>query len=248
MKPIQVVLQTFVSGFVFMGRRIPSPAIYRSIGTSTLMIMFALTKALMSQQISHTKKKSKLKQVKQLVWIVCLAGTIFTSKIFILNILLFAFLSYGKDYNRLPPSKQSLITPIIGLSLFVFTYIFVYKNCFKQHLQTKVRFITLSIYHFLMCMAILNEIVGHLEDNIGSSGVATILLPFFMLSLSLVFVYMKGAFSVPKLNDIWSLEKMTSKELCFIPNLLFTIVFLPCFSTCLFFVLYSFGVFPTFYH
>ena len=61
------------------------------------------------------------------------------------------------------------------------------------------------------------------DENIG---VAMLMASFTMLNLPPFLVFAKAAFSVPKLNDIWSLEKMTSKELCWVPNLLFTIVFL----------------------
>ena len=56
----------------------------------------------------------------------------------------------------------------------------------------------------------------------------------------IVIVFAKAAFSVSKLNDIWSLEKMTSKELCCIPNLLFSIVFLSFIPFTFFIVVNSF--------
>ena len=243
MKPTQGILQFFVLQVVFMSRRIPSPSLYRSLMTSIVMIMFAITKALMSKQISHTKKISKLKQVKQLVWIICLAGTIFTANIFNLNNFIWSCVCYGKEYNRSSPSAQKLqlIRTITYATLMIIMCIFIWKNCFKQHLQTKVRFISLSINHIINCMVVcltlIFSIFGQDTGNIGSAGpLITMILP----NLSLVLVFTKAAFSVAKLNDIWSLEKMTSKELCCIPNLLFTIVFLLHFLLVLGAVFWSF--------
>ena len=186
----------------------------------------------MSQQISHTKKISKLKQVKQLVWIICLAGTIFTANIFNLNNFIWRCVCHGKEYNRSSPSaqKSQLIQVIAYATLMIIMCIFIWKNCFKQHLQTKVRFIILSINHIIncivICLILIVSIFGEDTGNIGSAGpLITMILP----NLSLVLVFAKAAFSVAKLNDIWSLEKMTSKELCCIPNLLFTIVILSFF-------------------
>ena len=236
MKPTQAVLQMFVLQVVFFGRRIPSPAIYRSLATSITMIMFALTKALMSQQISHTKKTSKLKLAKQLVWIISLAGTIFTANTIQLNMLVWGFLCYGKEYNRMPLSMQkfNLLGSIISLTLVVFMCSFMYKNCFKQHSQTKVRFIVLSINHIINCIYNLIALIGFVfGQDTGNIGVAGPVIFVFILNSSLVLVFAKAAFSASKLNDVWSLEKMTSKELCCIPNLLFSIVFL---TFCLFFL------------
>ena len=244
MKPNQVILQSFVAGLVFLGRRIAPPSLIRSVVTSITIIMFAITKALMSQQISHTKKTSKLKQIKQLVWIICLAGTIFAVNILQLNVIVWGFICYGKEYNRSPPSthKFSLLLSITGLTLFFFICIFMYKNCFKQHFQTKVRCIILSINHIINCISHLIHlnvfIFGQDTGNVGMAGFHIIMI---ILNLSLVFVFAKASFSVSKLNDIWSLEKMASKELCLIPNLLFTIVFLSFFLFVLGFVLQSFG-------
>ena len=245
MKFTQVVLQFFVIQVVFMARIIPSPAIYRSLATSITMIMFAITKALMSQQTSHTKTISTLKQVKQLLWIICLAGTIFTVNIVRLNVLVYGFVSYGKEYSHTPPSIQSLIGPIIDLSLYVFMCILMYKNCFKQHLQTKVRFIILTIHHIYICWSYsFMLILSFLTEN-SSAVIFVICMLIYNLPLPVVFA--KAAFSVSKLNDIWSLEKMTSKELCCIPNLLFVIVVLTFLGFNLIMVLYSLHVFPTFY-
>ena len=243
MKPTQVVLQFFIIIVVFMARRIPSQAIYRSLATSITMIMFAITKALMSQQISHTKKTSKLKLAKQLVWIISLAGTIFTANTINLSMLVWGILCYGKEYNRIPLSmhKIHLLGSIISLTLIVFMCSFMYKNCFKQHSQTKVRFIVLSINHIINCiydlLALIFTVFG---QDIGNIGVAGPNISFIILNSSLVLVFAKAAFSASKLNDVWSLEKMTSKELCCIPNLLFSIVFLTFFLFILGCVLQSF--------
>ena len=232
MKPTQGILQFFVIQVVFMARRIPSPSLYRSLMTSIIMIMFAITKALMSQQISHTKKISKLKQVKQLVWIICLAGTIFTANIFNLNNFIWRCVCHGKEYNRSSPSaqKSQLIQVISYATLMISMSIFIWKNCFKKDSQTKVRFISLSIYHIINCiidcMVLIISIFGQDTGNIGTAGISIVMI---MLNSSLVLVFAKAAFSVSKLNDIWSLEKMTSRELCCIPNLLFTIVILSFF-------------------
>ena len=69
----------------------------------------------------------------------------------------------------------------------------------------------------------------------------------FLMNLLLVLVFLKAAFTVEKLNDILSLDKMTSKELCPIPNLLFTTVIMISMGFALFWVSYSFHVFPTYY-
>ena len=186
----------------------------------------------MSQQISHTRKTSKLKQIKQLLWIICLAGTVFTANTYALINFVWRCVCYGKEYNRSSPSaqKSQLIQVIAYATLMIIMCIFIWKNCFKQHLQTKVRFIILSINHIIncivICLILIVSIFGEDTGNIGSAGpLITMILP----NLSLVLVFAKAAFSVAKLNDIWSLEKMTSKELCCIPNLLFTIVILSFF-------------------
>ena len=131
---LQVALQIVVLSVVFTGRRIPSPAIYRSIATSITMIMFAVTKALMSQQISHDKKKSKLKQIKQLVWIVCLNIIIFTTNSVQWTSFIYTFITYGKEYNHKSPSDQKmfLIINIIQITLTVAMCIFMFKNFFKH--------------------------------------------------------------------------------------------------------------------
>ena len=218
---------------VFEGRRNPSPAIYISIVTSTTMIMFAITKALISQQISHTQTISKLKQVKHFVWIICLAGSIFITNIVqFFEVFISGLLSYGKEYNRSSPSaqKQQLINAIIYSALVIVMFIFIWKNCFKQHLQTKVRFVILSVYHINSCINLfMTLIVNVFGEDTGYIGVAANFMMFIILNLSLVLIFAKAALSVSKLNDIWSLEKMTSKESCLIPNLLFIIVFLPFF-------------------
>ena len=250
MKSNQVILQWFAIIVVFAARRIPSPAIYRSLATSMIMIMFAITKALMSKQISHTKKPSRLNQFKQLVWIICLAGTIFTAITINLSFLVWGIVCYRKDFNRLPLSmhKYPLFGSIITLTYLVITHILMLKKCFKQHLQTKVRFIIISITHTLFCFVYLftltDVVIG---GDTGNDDVAIFVITFFMLNLCLVIVSAKAAFSVSKLNDIWSLEKMTSKELCGIPNLLFAIVFLTFLGFSLIMVLYSLHVFPTYY-
>ena len=248
MKSNQVILQWFAIIVVFAARRIPSPAIYRSLATSMIMIMFAITKALMSKQISHTKKPSRLNQFKQLLWIICLAGTIFTAITINLSFLVWGIVCYRKDFNRLPLSmhKYPLFGAIITLTYLVITHILMLKNCFKQHLQTKVRFIIISITHTLLCFVYLFSL-SVIGGDTGNDDVAIFVITFFMLNLCLVIVSAKAAFSVSKLNDIWSLEKMTSKELCCIPNLLFVIVVLTFLGFNLIMVLYSLHVFPTFY-
>ena len=203
----------------------------------------------MSQQISHGKKESKLKQITQLLWIVCLNIIIFTTNSVQWTSFIYTFITYGKEYNRESPSDQKmfLIINIIQITLTVAMCIFMFKNFFKPHLQTKVRFLILSIYHLINCLRCTLVILESVYHSNSGFGLTMLYVPFVILNSSLVLVFSKAAFSVPKLNDIWSLEKMTSKELCFIPNLLFTIVFLTILSVGLFFVLYSFGVFPTFY-
>ena len=228
MKPNQVVLQLFVLQVVFWGRRIPSPAIYRSLATSITMIMLAITKTLMSKQISHSKKISKLKQVKQLLWIVCLAGNIFTANITNSSQLFLQFYAYGKDFNRESPSSQKgKILGFIGVSTILFIMcILLFKNCCKRHLQTRIRFIIISIYHILTCVFYSMGIIMVFVEDTGNGGIVVPLTLLIILNSSLALVFTKAAFSVSKLNDIWSLEKMTSKELCCIPNLLFSIVIL----------------------
>ena len=228
MKPTQVVLQLFVLQVVFWGRRIPSPAIYRSLATSITMIMLAITKTLMSKQISHSKKISKLKQVKQLLWIVSLAATIFTANITNSSQLFLQFYAYGKDFNRESPSSQKgKILGFIGVSTILFIMcILLFKNCCKRHLQTRIRFIIISIYHILTCVFYSMGIIMVFVEDTGNGGIVVPLTLLIILNSSLALVFTKAAFSVSKLNDIWSLEKMTSKELCCIPNLLFSIVIL----------------------
>ena len=228
MKPNQVVLQLFVLQVVFWGRRIPSPAIYRSLATSITMIMLAITKTLMSKQISHSKKISKLKQVKQLLWIVSLAATIFTANITNSSQLFLQFYAYGKDFNRESPSSQKgKILGFIGVSTILFIMcIPLFKNCCKRHLQTRIRFIIISIYHILTCVFYSMGIIMVFVEDTGNGGIVVPLTLLIILNSSLALVFTKAAFSVSKLNDIWSLEKMTSKELCCIPNLLFSIVIL----------------------
>ena len=228
MKPPQVILQLFVNQVVFWGRRIPSPAIYRSLATSITMIMLAITKTLMSKQISHSKKISKLKQVKQLLWIVSLAATIFTANITNSSQLFLQFYAYGKDFNRESPSSQKgKILGFIGVSTILFIMcILLFKNCCKRHLQTRIRFIIISIYHILTCVFYSMGIIMVFVEDTGNGGIVVPLTLLIMLNSSLALVFTKAAFSVSKLNDIWSLEKMTSKELCCIPNLLFSIVIL----------------------
>ena len=242
MKSTQVVLQFFIMIVVFTARRIPSPAMTRSLVTSTIMIMFAITKALMSQQTSHTKKTSRLKQFKQLVWIICLAGTIFTSNSIILNQFVWGWLSYGKEYNRASPSLQklTLIVLIASSTLISIVGIFFWKNWFNQHLQTRIKFIMLSILHAINCMTFVYNISIVFAEDIGSEGIVIPSIFVIILNSSLVIVFAKAAFSVSKLNDIWSLEKMTSKELCCIPNLLFSIVFLSFIPFIFLVVVYSF--------
>ena len=211
--------------------------------------MFAVTKALMSQQISHGKKKSKLKQIMQLVWIVCLTVIIFTTNTVQWTSFIYTFITYGKEYNRESPSDQKmfLIINIIQITLTIALCILMFKNFFKSHLQTKVRFFILSIYHLinsLRCALVILESVYHSNSGIG---LTMLYVPYVILNSSLVLVFAHAAFSVKKLNDIWSLEKVTSKNLCLIPNMLFAIVILS--STCfiLYNVLYSLHVFPTYY-
>ena len=137
------------------------------------------------------------------------------------------------------------IVNIVQLTLTIFMLIFMFKNCFKQELQTKVRFLTLSNYHLINCLrCTLVIILWAFNKNIG---LTMLYIPFIILNLSLVVVFAHAAFSVKKLNDIWSLEKMSSKSLCFISNLLLAIVILSSMSFVLYNVLYSLHVFPTYY-
>ena len=211
--------------------------------------MFAVTKALMSQQISHDKKKSKLKQIKQLAWIVCLNVIIFTTNSVQWTSFIYTFITYGKEYNRESPSDQKmfLIINIIQMTLTIAMCIFMFKNFFKPHLQTKVRFLILSIYHLINCLRCTLVILESVYHSNSGIGLTMLYVPYVILNSSLVLVFAKAVFSAPKLNDIWSLEKMTSKDLCFIPNLLFTIVILSSMSFVLYNVLYSLHVFPTYY-
>ena len=123
----------------------------------------------------------------------------------------------------------------------------MFKNFFKPHLQTKVRFLILSIYHLINCLRCTLVILESVYHSNSGFGLTMLYVPFVILNSSLVLVFSKAAFSVPKLNDIWSLEKMTSKDLCGIPNLLFTIAILSSMSFVLYNVLYSLHVFPTYY-
>ena len=70
---------------------------YRSLVTSKEPILLAITKTLMSQQVSHTKKKSKLKQIKQSVWIVLLSGIIFITNIVTLSIFFTSVINYLRE-------------------------------------------------------------------------------------------------------------------------------------------------------
>ena len=243
---LQLALQYFIIIVVFSGRIIPSSSIYRSLVTSTITILLAISKALMSHQVNHTKKTSKLKQIKQTVWIISLSGIIFITNIVVLTNLFAAVIKYGKDYYHMPPlmQKDYLIESIIHVTLIMFMCIFMYKNCFKQHLQTKVRFIILSIYHIFNCMAFSMALINSFcsEDFNNSIGFILPIVQHLILHSSLVLVFAKAAVSATKLNDIWSLEKMTSSELCRIPNFLFTIVFLSFFYSSLNTLLYSFHV------
>ena len=151
---------------------------------------------------------------------------------------------------RVPPHVQKyyLSVTIIYATLVVFMCIFMFKNCFKQHLQTKVRFIILCIYHIIYCLFHSLALIGYVSGEDTAS--INFILPevqHIILHVSLVLVFAKAAVSATKLNDIWSLEKMTSNELCRIPNLLFTIVFLSFFYSHLNTLLYSLHVFPTHY-
>ena len=188
----------------------------------------------MPKQTSHTKKNSKLKQIKQTLWILSLSGIIFITNIVILCSFFAAVINYGKDYYNVPPQMQKhyLIGAIIYVTLVVFMCIFMYKNCFKQHLQTKVRFIILSTYHITIC--VVNSILlisAFYAEDYAIIGFILPTVQHLILHSSLVLVFAKAAVSVTKLNDIWSL--MTSKELCWNPNLLFTIVFLSFLLRCL---------------
>ena len=187
MKPNQVVLQLFVLQVVFWGRRIPSPAIYRSLATSITMIMLAITKTLMSKQISHSKKISKLKQVKQLLWIVSLAATIFTANITNSSQLFLQFYAYGKDFNRESPSSQKgKILGFIGVSTILFIMcILLFKNCCKRHLQTRIRFIIISIYHILTCVFYSMGIIMVFVEDTGNGGINSFDYAQFIPCLSL---------------------------------------------------------------
>ena len=78
----------------------------------------AISKALMPKQVNHTKKTSKLKQIKQTVWIVSLSGNIFITNIVILNNFFAAVIKYGRGYFHTPPRKQTdfLIEAIINVT------------------------------------------------------------------------------------------------------------------------------------
>ena len=152
-------------GLVFWGRRIPSPSIYRSLAISNIMIMLGITKALMSQQISNDKKKSKLKQIKQLVWIISLSHIIFQVNMTQWSLYIFMLISYGQDFNRISSSEDNSI--FILVTLIICMYLFMYKNCFKQHLQTKVRFLTLSIYHLITCLANSFAIIANITQDLS---------------------------------------------------------------------------------
>ena len=246
---LQLALQYFIILVVFYGRRLASPSMFRSLVTSNITILLAITKTLMSQQVSHTKKKSKLKQIKQTVWIVSLSGIIFITNIVVLNNIFAAMINYGKDYYNAPPlmQKDYLVGSIIYVTSIVFMCIFMFKNCFKQHLQTKVRFIILSIYHISNFVGgFITLIDGFYAENYNNIALLHI-VQHLILHSSLVLVFTKAAVSATKLNDIWNLEKMTSNELCRIPNLLFTIVFLSFSYSHLNTLLYSLHVFPTHY-
>ena len=92
---------------------------------------------------------------------------------------------------RVPPHVQKyyLSVTIIYATLVVFMCIFMFKNCFKQHLQTKVRFIILCIYHIIYCLfhslALIDYISG---DDTASINFILPEVQHVILHLSLVLV------------------------------------------------------------
>ena len=114
-----------------------------------------------------------MKQVKQLLWIVCLAGNMFTANISNSSQLFLAFYSYGKDFNRESPSSQrGKLLGFIGVSTILFIMcILMYKNCCRQHLQTKIRFIIIIIYHIFTCIFYSMGIIMVFVDDTGNDGI-----------------------------------------------------------------------------
>ena len=113
---------------------------------------------------------------------------------------------------RVPPHVQKyyLSVTIIYATLVVFMCIFMFKNCFKQHLQTKVRFIILCIYHIIYCLfhslALIDYISG---DDTASINFILPEVQHVILHLSLVLVNSAEPVEGSKIaNNYWnSMEK-----------------------------------------
>ena len=182
------------------------------------MVVLTLSKTLMPQKFS--KKTSLAEKVKNIVWSVGVTNILMMVVIF--NLILLAATCI-QDIPLLSPSKQKffLIISSIFIVILILTYLSMYVFCAKILQKVNRKCLNISIFAFLYIVLIC---IQWLAINLHSQpqGFGGILMTslFCIGNFFVAFVFAKAAFIVSRVRDIWSLDLMTKKQLCPIPNML----------------------------
>ena len=200
-------LQGFIIAALFMGIRNPTFAQFVSQFTSITMVYLSLSKALMPPGVLSNKDMSMFSKIKNILWtgiITSTAGTIFNGIIF--NIAFFL-----RMCPALPALNQKvgLLLTITGLVFFLLVIIFVYKSK-----NVKLNFVVLSVFSLWGLLTgpfVFYVLFLPYWSHIGNGGVVMSNMLFYT-DLSKTILFAHAAFTVTKLRDILSFDKLTSKS------------------------------------
>ena len=219
---LQCTFQGFVIAALFLGKKNPTYIQYVSMVTSLVMVVLTLSKTLMPQKFS--KNKSLAEKVKNIVWALCISNILMFVVIF--NLIFGAAMAVNQ-IHLLSPAQLKLVLIIKGVQLAIIFPTSMYVFCAKklQKINRKCLFIGILVF-----LNILESVIQWLttflnSTNFGSGGIMGYSV-FLTFNLFVAFVFAKAAFIVRRVRDIWSLDLMTKKQLCPIPNMLLSTVVL----------------------
>ena len=195
--------------------------------TSFLMVVLTLSKTLMPQKFS--RKTSLAEKVKNIVWALCISNIL--GLVVLFNLILTATV-YTQDTPLVSPSQLKLFFIISGISIaiLILTYLSMNIFCGKYLQNINRKCLNISIFIFLyqvhFWIIFFTIVLSTAVNSSFGSGFPIMISGFFISNFFVIFVFTKAAFIVSRVRDIWSLDVMTKKQLCPIPNMLLSSVVL----------------------
>ena len=203
---------------LFLGKKNPTYIQWVSIFTSFFMVVVTLSKTLMPQKFS--RKQSLAEKAKNIVWAICISFMLML--VLILNLTFMAG-SVINQIHFLSPAQQKMCFIIGGTqnAILILTYLSMYLFCAKRLKKINRKCLNISIFVLLNtlggCISWSTVLLNASPHGSGGVVMYTMLLIF---NFFIAFVFAKAAFIVRCVREIWSLDVMTKKQLCPIPNML----------------------------